>query len=298
MADYIFKIMQKKLTLRANDTGGFGIMTLIRSTLSDLKNGLPPRMLADRMHPRGIVFVHIPKCAGSSVERALRRHYFLSRVTIDPERSFEAARAALALEPDDMTRHSILVQASEQRRELLHYHLATGYKCITGHAPLGPHTIDRFRETHDFVTILRDPVERYLSHLAYNLDGGGGHGRIDEPVEAFLERPRAKIFGSLFVKYFSGQPMDADLSTAEAITATKTRLEKMAVAGFLDRLDLFQKELSLLTGKNITIGHENRTTPSVRQDRFSDDVIKKVEALCAPDREVYDWARKTFGADR
>ena len=270
-------------------------MKRLRAMLVDLKNGLPPRYLADQLHARGIVYVHVPKCAGTSVETAIRKNYRISRTIIDPNTSFTAAENALGLNADDATRHDVLMHASEIRRDLLHYQLTQGYKCITGHAPLGAHTLQRWQATHDFVTLLRDPVERYLSHLAFNLAGNGGHGAIGEPLEKFLSRPRAKIMGALYTKYFAGLPMNADLSSKEAIAAAKETLSRMSVVGFLDQLDEFATDVTCLTGHKISIGHNNKTNTTRKNDLdISTDGLNLIKELCTPDIEIFQWAWGKF----
>ncbi len=275
-----------------------GRKSFLRETLVDLKNGLPPRRFADHFHERGVVFVHVPKCGGTSVENGLRAAFRLSRYIVQPETSFEAACAELGVSPNDTTRHDILNRASEMRRTMLHLGLATGYKCITGHAPLGERTLEKWRQTHDFVTVLRDPVKRFVSHLSFNLNGGGGHGRIDETVEQFLERPRAKTMGALYIKYFAGVPMDADMSAQHLVGHAKRNIDKMEAVGFTDNLADFADDMTVLTGHKINIGHDNKTgkgaTPRPEKINFDAEIMSRIEELCALDKEIYDWARANF----
>ena len=268
--------------------------SFLRDTISDLKNGLPPRRLATHFHARGIVFVHVPKCGGTSVENGLRKIFRLSRTTISPETSFSTAAKELGLAANDASRHEILTRASEIRRTLLHTDLETGYKCLTGHAPLGANTIDAWSTSHDFITVLRDPVERFCSHLAFNLNGGGGHGQISEPIDRFLTRPRAKVMGALYGKYFAGLAMDADFGSAEAIRSAKRTLDKMEAIGFTDALGLFGDDVTVLTERRVQIGHDNKTGPSAPKPDFQDHIMEQIRDLCAPDIEIYEWARHKF----
>jgi hypothetical protein len=268
-------------------------MGILRDTLIDLKNGLPPRPLADRLHARGIVFVHVPKCAGTSVEYAIRRHYRLSRYLIDPETSFAAAQKSLGLPETDEHRHAFLCEASELRRQVLHYTLGVGYKCITGHAPLGSNTIAGWQESHDFVTLLREPVTRYISHLAYNFGNQHGHGGVSGSLDTFLESPRARMMGTLYPKYFAGLPMSADLGSAEAISQAKDTLKRCAVVGFMDDMAAFKDDLTCLTGHKIIFKHENQTGEARKQKlQLSGAQLEKIRTLCAADIEIYNWAKE------
>ncbi|MGV6802179.1 MAG: sulfotransferase family 2 domain-containing protein [bacterium] len=268
-------------------------MRNIRQNLIDIKNGLPPGPLADELYPRGIVFIHVPKCAGTSTEQALRKSYRLSRIIIDPEKSFEVASKMMAVPVTDKNRHHSLQQASEIRRTALHYFLGMGYKCITGHAPLEEKTIEAFQDKYDFVTVMRDPVERYVSHLHHNYSQRGRHGRIDMAVEQFLETPRAQIMGSLYGKYYSGLPMTADFTSEEAIEKSKQNLEQMALVGFQEDLPEFARDITCLTGHKIEIGHHNKSIASM-DNQYSPENLEKIRSLCAADIALYNWAKTNF----
>jgi hypothetical protein len=240
---------------------------------------------------RGLVFVHVPKCGGSAVERALRRALPLGKRLIHPEASFEAARSLLR---EDVTQHEVLARASELRRDVLHQELALGAQLVTGHAPLGPRTIEAFGETHDFVTVLRSPAERLRSHLLFNRTPAAGHGRTDETVVRFLEGDRARVMGALYVKYLSGLPMTADLTAQGAIDAARRTVDRLALCGFTSEMDGFAADLSALTGRKVRIGRENQGGGGELPSGLTD----RIEALCAPDRAVYAHARARFSDRR
>ena len=267
--------------------------SLILGSLGDLRAGRPVR-LAGGGGRRGLVFVHVPKCGGSSVERALRRARPLGRRLVGPDQSFRAAMVLTGLPDEEEARHEILARASELRRDLLHYHLADGARLITGHAPLGPHTLDVYGPTHDVVTVLRSPAERLRSHLAFNRSPRAGHGRSDVSVARFLDTPRARVMGALYVKCLSGLPMSADFTTQGAVDAARRTVDRLALVGFTSEMDLFAAELSALLGTNVRLGHENQgetaELPSGVQDR--------IRELAAPDDQVYAHARARFAERR
>lgn len=247
---------------------------------------------------RGLVFVHVPKCGGTSVERALRRAYPIGRRQIAPDETYAAARMMLGPVPgsddEEASRHEALMRASELRRDLLHLHLAEGARLVTGHAPLGPRTLDAVSGTHDVVTVMRGPVERMTSHLAFNRTAAAGHGRSGLAVSDMLETPRARVMGALYVKYFGGLPMDADLAAPAAIDAARRAIDRLALVGFTDAMDAFADRLATLTGKTIRIGHENRGAPKP----LPPGAAARIEDLCAPDIAVYAHARERFGERR
>ena len=266
----------------------------LRDTLIDLKANRPVRLGA-RAHPRALVFVHVPKCGGSSVERALRRARPLGRRLIGPDETYRAAAAMLGAAPDDADRrHEVLMRASEMRRDLLHPYLAEGARLVTGHAPLGAHTLDAFPHA-DVVTAMRSPRARLRSHLVFNAGPRAGHGRTGMTLARFLETPRATVMGALYVKYLAGLPMTADLTTQGAGDAARRTVDRLALVGFTEDMEGLAANLSALAGARLRIGHENRgedgpTLPDALSDR--------IHALCAPDDQVYAHARARFGERR
>ena len=270
------------------------VLRTLKRSLIDLKANRPPA-LAARRHPRALVFVHVPKCAGSSVEAALRRARPLGRRLIGPDETFEAARRLLGVEEtaDPEAQHRVLMRASEMRRDLLHLHLAEGARLVTGHAPLGPHTLD-LPDT-DFVTVLRSPRARLRSHIAFNASPKAGHGATTLTAARFVETPRAQVMGALYVKYFSGLPMSADLTTQGAIDAARRVVDRLALVGFTDDMAGFAAGLSGLMGRRVRIGHENQ---AAAPPRLPDALSDRIHALCAPDEAVYAHARARFGERR
>ena len=269
--------------------------SLPRRTFADLRVNRPMGALARAVSKkRGLVFVHVPKCGGTSVERALRGHYRLGRRLIGPEETYEAARTLLGRGDEEADRHVVLQRASELRRDLLHLHLAEGATLVTGHAPLGATTLAAFAATHDFITVMRGPAERMRSHVAYNKNQAAGHGRSELTVTRFLETDRAQVLGALYVKYFAGLPMTADLTSQSAIDAAKRTVDRLALVGFTDAMPLFADKLHALTGLRVRIGHQNKG----RETNLPGGAAERIEALCAPDNAVYAHARARFGERR
>ena len=261
----------------------------LKRTLIDLKANRPVGLAAQR-YPRAFVFVHVPKCGGSSVEAALRRARPLGRRLIGPDETYRAAAALLGTDPDDQaSQHAVLIRASELRRDLLHLHLAEGARLVTGHAPLGARTLDAFPHA-DFVTVMRSPRARYRSHLAFNAGPRAGHGHSTMSAARFLDTPRARVMGALYVKYLAGLPMDADLTTQAAIDAARRTVDRLALVGFTDEMDAFAADASRLLGARVRIGHENRGEAAPLPEALAD----RIHALCAPDDQVYAHARARF----
>lgn len=101
-------------------------------------------MQSDRI----IVFSHIPKTAGTSLTHLLRRHFGTSQ--LDAKFRSNADRAAYF--PKDL------------RNDMLLY---PNVRLISGHCMKPFVHFDEFSDRMDWVTFLRDPVKRFVSHYVH-----------------------------------------------------------------------------------------------------------------------------------
>jgi len=231
---------------------------------------------------RRIVFHHVPKCGGTSVGRALRRAYILSQGTVTPvesERAFDAAQSS--------SRATSIAHVSELREMMLLYMLYSDVRCVAAHVPFSNAAFDRFTDRYSFVTLLRDPVDRFISNYYWNHDRPDAHFRIAESFDAFLASQRARSLGSTYVRYFCGEPGQKFSRTQ--VDAAIRNLHRMDFVGFLDDLPQFQTNLRALTGKRLAIGSENVGNTRARRDAILSGPLRdQVLEVCAPDRDVWE----------
>ena len=236
----------------------------------------------DRFCSQRIVYHHVPKCGGTSISRALRRAYIPSQAGLRPEESIKAFHAwqrghqTDAGHPADLTEMMLL------------YLLYTDVRCIAAHAPFSNQGFEIFSDRYAFVTILRDPVERFISNFYWNTTRPPGERRIDQPLEEFLETDAAVRLGSTYARYFCGTPANAKFSTQDVDKAI-VNLRQLNFVGFLDEMGEFSAALRRLTGRRIRIGTENvLNTNSRREAILSGPLRPKVLTVCAADREIWD----------
>jgi Sulfotransferase family len=241
--------------------------------------------LRDRVVPQRFVFHHVPKCGGTSVGRALRMRYLLSQATVTPEASFRAFEAFTGRSD----REQMLIDVLDLREQMLLYHMFEDVHGISLHVRFSNVAHARFRDRYKFVTVLRDPVARFVSHYHWSYGKPEAHARIEETFEDFLETGRARRLGATYVEFFSGLPKEADITSEAAIAAAIGNLGKFDVVGNLTDLDRFQNEIRAALGIRVRIGHENaRTTrPGTRNELADPGLRARIEALCAPDLAVW-----------
>ncbi len=257
--------------------------------LVDVATALRARAL-DRLLPQRFVFHHVPKCGGTSVGRALRRRYLLSQATVTPEDSFRAFEAFTGRSD----RERMLVDVLDLREQMLLYHMFRDVRGLSLHVRFSEAAYSRFADRYKFVTILREPVARFLSHYNWSHGRDGAHARIDEGFGAFLGTERARRMGASYVEYFCGLPKDADIRSGQAIGRAIDNLARFSVVGFLDDLPGFRAALRRTLRARVRIGHENRTAEgrrSISAPALSDADMARVRELCAPDLAVWEAAQ-------
>jgi len=242
--------------------------------------------VASRTSGHPVVFHHVPKCGGTSVGRALRKRYLFSQTTIIPESSYRAF-AAFTGRND---RQQLLIDVLDLREQMLLYWLYEDVKCISAHVRFSQTAYDLFSENYKFITVLREPVARFISHYFWSHNRSGAHARIEEDFAAFLQTDRAARLGATYVEYFCGLGKDADLRSSDTISTAIKNLRNFDVVGRLDDLEKFKSDLRNHLGIALSIGHENqmRQPRALKADVVTSELRQKVEQLCAPDLTVWN----------
>lgn len=241
--------------------------------------------LVEAALPAPVVFHHVPKCGGTSVGRALRKRYMLSQATVVPESSFRAF-ADFSRRTD---RRQMLIDVLDLREQMLLYLLHENVRCVSAHVRFSRPAHALFCGRYAFVTLLREPVTRFISHYFWSHAKPGAHARIDEELAAFLDTPRAARLGAVYVEYFSGLPREVDITSPVAIASAIANLQLLDVVGRIDDLHSFRRALKARLGANLRIGHENKMRQPIRrkEEIVTPDLRRRVEALCRPDLTVW-----------
>ena len=236
-------------------------------TLSHHLRRLGQRLRGDHRRPR-LVFTHVPKCGGTAVDDALRRHY---------PKHHRAEIAALA------TRNAAEESGRdlrELRTDVLRYHLHhPSYAYLAGHVPIDRSTLEA-HPNWAFVTLLRDPVERWISNYLYNrYKPDRDHFAVNLCLDDFLESERAAHYGRFYLEYFGGR--------AGTVDSALRCLEAMALVGTLESLENWRAAFADRYGMYLRIAPRNLRPAAASGTRIDTVQRQRIEALCAPDRAVY-----------
>lgn len=223
-----------------------------------------------------LVFVHIPKTAGMSLAQVIRRQF--------------SARYIVNLNAPDTETLSKRWRAMPASRR-------ASAKCVYGHFPLDP-TIFDDRQV-EYVTMLRDPVERCVSGYYYALrrPEHGLHAALNREritLDQFVHTDYAAEFYNAQTRMLSGT--NGPTATEESLERAKENLDRLlAVTGLTERFE----ETLLLCGaifgwnrlafERINV---NRWRPALRS--VSSATLARLESANSLDRALYSHAQRCF----
>jgi hypothetical protein len=235
-----------------------------------------------------VVFIHIPKCAGTSLRHAVSR----SLEEYRPEKHL-----SVRVETRASVRTAEILNKDVQlvREELLLYFMADpGYRFISGHFSFSELAYQQFSEEWSFITLLRHPVERWLSHFFFNRFKQDSHTRISMELEEFLLTERAKELGSEYVRRLAPGSPESNCGSSSSISEALANLERLTMVGLVEKLDVFSADFEKLFHLKVDLPRMNQSPAPERVQAALRDtgLLQNVEDLCQPDMQIYDAAAR------
>ncbi|MCK5662032.1 MAG: sulfotransferase family 2 domain-containing protein [Thiotrichaceae bacterium] len=207
-----------------------------------------------------LAFIHVEKAAGTSFIHILRHNYFMKYIDARPYH--RESRGLFSASDLSVARKVV-----------------PGLSCIAGHSIKPFSDIGAVVPDIQYITILRDPVKRYVSQYQYWVE------RMDKKLsfEEFLDTEE--------VRNFQTKKFDA---SGDIEKAKKVLQKKIMLVGFVDEFDEF---LVLLRDKLRPLVFD----PQYKQQNLAKNKVKisglfekykdKIKENNALDIELYNYAR-------
>jgi hypothetical protein len=238
-------------------------------------------------------FMHVPKCAGSSISHGLRGTVRLQ----DKIGNIEAvpSRMAASLVYDGELSASRIHEDGPRcaeifrfRRDLLSYYMAAGCALVFGHVLYDRDIFAQHRSSYKYISILREPAARVIS----NFRSARFEGFIDGSFHSYLSSDVAWRHATVGLRYFSGLPEVPPAGIAHALSLAKENMKMFDLVGFAEDMDQFRRRFADLFGPRPLILRHN--TAKLARPDVDGEARRKLETLCEADREIYEHARQMF----
>ncbi len=237
------------------------------------------------------VFVHMPKCGGTSLSEAMYATVpFNERIGVIDAVSTRSAAAMMHFDQHDrFLCHEDLEHGQhtfDLREAMMLQHMAWGTMLIHGHVFWSDKAQTHFGNSYKYVTLLRDPVARMVSNFRMTQRAG----IVGEDVDEYLESPVARRHAQVYLRYLSGRNDIDAADTDRMVAMAKERLAGFALVGFLDDTESFFANYKKVFGVPLKMARLN-SAPD-KKPPYSDSQMAKFKELCSPDLEIYDFAKE------
>jgi FkbM family methyltransferase len=262
------------------------VLVLKNTGHTPVKSIFDPRhdQSADSVRTQTLIFIHIPKAAGSTLSTIIKNQF--SEDHIFQVNGTDPAPSIQQLKTLDR----------EDKRSL---------QCVMGHMAFGLH--ETLPQAATYITMLRDPVERIVSHYYYVLRSPHHylHQKVTTENISLLDYVEMNLtpveLDNGQTRIISGQADFSNRTTAPPVTEAELRqaqdnLENhFSVVGLSERFDESIFLLQRVFGwNNISYERTNGTPGRPNAGDLPENVIRRIQQLNELDMALYETGKRQF----
>lgn len=240
-----------------------------------------------------IVFVHVPKCGGSSIYKAISKSVNLKY----PDGHLDSVWSRnLVGQIYNIAEPELSSELQIFRHALLTKHLYDKKQFIAGHFTVNNTLIEKMKDDYKLVTLLRAPDKRLFSHFKYWMLTRGlakDKDAVFKNWKAYINSDKAKFQANLFSIYF-GECNFKNVDKSSIENALHN-LRQLDLVGDLGSLNAFETNMSQLLGKKTIIGFTNTSKNLIDSDivnktfnQLYSDNHKLIKELVKTDTIIYN----------
>ncbi len=272
-----------------------------------------PGIQGERFEARpDIVYVHIPKCGGTSLLSAIAEFYGPEdRMQFDIVHHYHEAMAAhKPKDRDDWQRIWMTYRQNEFEKYMK---MNKGF--VYGHMPMSADLLDGFASNYHFFTVFRDPIDRFISNYIFDKVAGGiripdvlpqEDSSISAELDLYLASREAYWLAREQLIMIAGLDEEGSLDDTDMLKRAKQNLKRYKLVGFTEQMDEFEESFSATFDLDLKIGRLNQTSDffskgaDIRKayyEAFDHSVRERVATLCAAEYELYQHAQSSGAFD-
>ncbi len=226
-----------------------------------------------------LCFIHIPKCGGTSLNDGLRKAVGINKYS---PRYFKLSSSQTRKQVEKSGQDLLSL-----RKDILIKKFESGkLRYITGHLRCTEDIRAMYSPEWKFITVLRNPVKRWISQYFFNVHKKSDHFKITMSLEEYLRTDDAVKIGSQYIDFFTD---GENLRSQASIDQTIDTLDHYDLVGILEHLDHFKNEFRENFGRELIIEKKNKNPLSAKEikHQVSDEQLGQIEEICKPDMAVY-----------
>jgi hypothetical protein len=237
------------------------------------------RIATSAIDNKNLAFLHIAKCGGVSIDSALRQQFALSgQPKLNRAAAIKTTLSGFSQEvesPENSARFADL--HVNTLNTLMSYHLGLNWRYVSGHANINSQQLSQFKEQYDFITVLRDPIKRFISHYIFTKltnelsvmlpNKFCTDNLVQEAKEIIASRRGWHMMNTPTMCLTGRYPEDHNDAKAMQLTVA-ANLSQFSVVGFLTHLEQFTTQIKDVTGKSIDISHRNASNVFISEQQL------------------------------